>query len=289
MQYLTTSLLFCLLHIVSFSQTKDSTQDFMLWQISGNNMPSPSYLYGTIHTICAGDVNISPLAKQKLANCKQLYLEVAPMIKNDTAIKNISLQKTTLEKLVGKKYYARLKELFQNHHISDSALNTIPPYWATSLLGDFSIGCAVTSIENELIKLAKPDSIAMFGLESLTEHEVPVNTIPTWQQVENLKRTIDNFDHQSLHTLEVISLYLEGNLEKIYQKACCNQYGEKTEHAIDFLDKRNQLWIPKMEKAFMQQPCFFAFGCAHLVSDMGIINLLLKKGYTITPMFYVEK
>lgn len=39
-----------------FSQTEKT----VLWEVSGNGLENPSYLFGTIHIICPDDLDLSP-------------------------------------------------------------------------------------------------------------------------------------------------------------------------------------------------------------------------------------
>jgi len=48
----------------------------LLWEISGNGLQQPSYLFGTIHMICKEDFHISEIVKQKFNSSKQVYLEL---------------------------------------------------------------------------------------------------------------------------------------------------------------------------------------------------------------------
>ena len=51
------------------------------------------------------------------------------------------------------------------------------------------------------------------------------------------------------------------------------------------LDKHNIRWIPMMKEHMAKHVCFIAFGCRHLIGEKGIINLLRKEGYEVTPVF----
>jgi uncharacterized protein YbaP (TraB family) len=51
-----------------------------------------------------------------------------------------------------------------------------------------------------------------------------------------------------------------------------------------FLEDRNQRWIPKMTELMQDKSVFFAVGAAHLAGPEGVIELLIKKGYTLTPI-----
>jgi uncharacterized protein YbaP (TraB family) len=50
------------------------------------------------------------------------------------------------------------------------------------------------------------------------------------------------------------------------------------------LVNRNKNWIPVMEKAMTAQSNFFAVGAGHLPGNDGVINLLRKAGYTVSPV-----
>ena len=56
--------------------------------------------------------------------------------------------------------------------------------------------------------------------------------------------------------------------------------------AEELLDKRNLNWIPKMDALMNSKSCFFAVGAGHLGGPNGVIELLRKKGYEITPVKY---
>ena len=63
---------FILLSGLVFSQEQNS----VLWEISGNGLESPSYLFGTIHVKCPDDIKLSPEAQNALNASEQLVLEI---------------------------------------------------------------------------------------------------------------------------------------------------------------------------------------------------------------------
>src|SRR5690554_5438606 len=48
----------------------------LLWEISGQGLPQPSYLFGTLHLLCASDIEPSETLKAKLAGTQALFLEL---------------------------------------------------------------------------------------------------------------------------------------------------------------------------------------------------------------------
>lgn len=63
--------IFCLLLHFANAQEKS-----LLWQISGNGLAKPSYLYGTIHLICPNDYFMTDSTKAAFARTEQVYLEL---------------------------------------------------------------------------------------------------------------------------------------------------------------------------------------------------------------------
>lgn len=56
------------------AQTKPNNS--LLWEISGNGLQEPSYLFGTFHIMCEKDFEIKPKVSHALDNAKTLFLEL---------------------------------------------------------------------------------------------------------------------------------------------------------------------------------------------------------------------
>ncbi|KAK6020063.1 hypothetical protein OSTOST_14289, partial [Ostertagia ostertagi] len=48
----------------------------LLWKISGNGLAKPSYLYGTIHMLCADDALLSSSMRNVIRKADEVYFEV---------------------------------------------------------------------------------------------------------------------------------------------------------------------------------------------------------------------
>ena len=55
-----------------FSQTPHT----LLWRISGKQIKRPSYLFGTMHVLCASDANLGDSLKAAIAACDEIYFEI---------------------------------------------------------------------------------------------------------------------------------------------------------------------------------------------------------------------
>jgi TraB/PrgY/gumN family len=57
-------------------QAKVPTAKTLLWEISGNELTQPSYLFGTIHSACASQLLLTPEQRKAMSRVQQLYLEI---------------------------------------------------------------------------------------------------------------------------------------------------------------------------------------------------------------------
>jgi uncharacterized protein YbaP (TraB family) len=57
------------------AQTK-TTENSLLWEVSGKGLKKPSYIYGTIHMICGNDYFLSDKTQKAFATSDNLILEV---------------------------------------------------------------------------------------------------------------------------------------------------------------------------------------------------------------------
>jgi uncharacterized protein YbaP (TraB family) len=50
------------------------------------------------------------------------------------------------------------------------------------------------------------------------------------------------------------------------------------------LYNRNRNWVAKLKELLPEKTLLIAVGAGHLPGDQGVINLLRKAGYTVTPI-----
>src|SRR5256885_957275 len=51
-------------------------ENSLLWQITGNGLKKPSYLFGTLHLLCREDIHISDQLKHAIAFSDVVYMEL---------------------------------------------------------------------------------------------------------------------------------------------------------------------------------------------------------------------
>ena len=272
----------------SQAQTEDSTVNSLLWEISGNGIEQPSYIFGTIHIIPKENFFFTDVMKEKFKTCKKLILEIDINIslneKIDAAKQMILPDGKSLSDYMNDEDFTKFKTyLLDSLGIKESSFNRmqkIKPMFSSALIINDLIGKSKT-YEEELNKLAKKNKMPTEGLETLQFQMDLVNKISIEDQVKML--TADDLNENPLDSYnKMLKFYKSQNLDSL--KILIDQDDSMTDLSEDFLKNRNTDWIPKIEKLIKESPVFIAVGAGHLAGKDGVLNLLKENGYTITPV-----
>ncbi|HEX6428727.1 MAG TPA: TraB/GumN family protein [Niastella sp.] len=261
----------------------------LLWKISGNGLTRSSYLYGTMHVLCAEDATVSDNLKLAIKFCDRIYfeLDMDNMAELMGAVKYLRMNDgIKLSELLTKEEYARVETYFKNNAVPLplGVMNRFKPYFISSMIGEQMMNCSQKNGMEELImRESKQYPKEIRGLET-TEFQASIfDSIPYEKQAKDLVNYIDSIDNYKQVTMEMVEVYREQNLDRM------DTLMHKSDPGMDeymdlLLYGRNRHWVEKMP-ALMKQNCIlFAVGAGHLPGEQGVINLLRKKGYKVTPM-----
>src|SRR5690606_18914744 len=62
--------------LFQFGISQEIKENALLWEISGNDLNQPSYLFGTVHIACQGEVEMRPELQSAFDKTEQLILEM---------------------------------------------------------------------------------------------------------------------------------------------------------------------------------------------------------------------
>ncbi|HRO44854.1 TraB/GumN family protein [Agriterribacter sp.] len=259
------------------------TDNALLWEISGNGISSPSYLYGTVHMICTEDFVTGKQLQEKFKSAQKVFLEVDM----DDPAMNMKMMQLSL--LQGKKLsdmfsdsdYNKLNIFFRDTiGMPLTLLNTMKPFVLFSILTLKSLPCAEPqSYEMTFVNMAKEQNKEVLGLETIEDQMKIFDDMPDSVQVQMVMRYVNGFDEQKKEFVKMIDAYKQENLDMIYRQIMSSPDIAGSEEVL--LYNRNRRWIPVMENAMQSGKIFFAVGAGHLGGPKGIINLLREKGYTV--------
>jgi uncharacterized protein len=269
-------------------QKKDEKANTWLWQVSGNGLKNPSYLYGTMHAMCAGDFSIDDSLAAKLTASNQLVLEVVdadnPM-NVFVLMQAMALKGAHLPDLYTKEEYAEINTFFTDSvGVSIGDFASFNPFFAILATLPQQMGCTdIKSFETELTIMARAAGKEVKELENIQFQANLFDTIPYPIQAKELLRLVREWNSEKQLLAEMTSIYKNKEVDKALVLAHAS-FGALTQYWDVFLKNRNENWIPKIETMAATKSSLFAVGAAHLVGDYGLITLLRKKGYTVTPV-----
>ena len=279
------TLLFLLL-LVASTIAQAPKEKALLWQISGNGVSKPSYLYGTIHLMCPDQIKIDSVLKQSFSSCKQLYLEINTSDPEmmTKAMKGMMMDSgQSLENLVSKTDYDSMSHIFMDKASVPMVLMAkAKPMLLMSAVFPSLLGCAPEGWETRFEEMAKNNKIPIKGVETI-EYQLSVfDTIPYNMQAGMLKDFLYNLDSTKRSFDEMLDIYLKKDINALYEVTVKDpDFGN---YEALMLNNRNNNWIPVIAAATKEMPTFFAVGAAHLGGEKGVISLLRKNGFKVMPV-----
>ncbi|MDZ4071708.1 MAG: TraB/GumN family protein [Sediminibacterium sp.] len=281
-----------LISAFTFSGTsigQELPKNSLLWMISGKDLSRPSYVFGTFHMMCKSDFAITDPLKEKLNATEQFYgeLDMDDPGLQMSMMNKMRLKDKTLKDLMSEADYTTLSENFQRvTGMQLQLFNQFMPFMSLSLLTLNSIECSdKIQPEGEFVKLAQQQKLPILGLETIDDQIEAINSQPLDSQLHSLKKMVLAYDSVKQSMNKMIAVYKENNVDKLYDFIRANSNGDDR-FETEMLAKRNKRWIPIIEKAMHEKPSFFAVGAGHLGGNEGVLELLRKQGYTLTPVLY---
>ncbi|WP_242920900.1 TraB/GumN family protein [Pontibacter liquoris] len=267
----------------------NTTANALLWQIEGNGLQKPSYLFGTIHAICPQDFVMPAHVKAKLQEAEQLSLEVDMDAPNFMAemMQHVKLPEgQSLRTLFSSEDYQLLSEHFsKSTGMNIRYLDNMKPFMLQSLLLAELTDCRAESYEQHLLDMAHAQGKEVIGVETVQEQLQAMDQQSAGAQTAMLLKTLQNLPEAKASYRKMVALYLAQDLQGLTELTRAEMDPEEyTQYEQTFLTNRNKRWIPVMEREAKIHSTFFAVGAGHLAGENGLLNLLRSQGYTITPV-----
>lgn len=267
----------------------DKSPKTLLWEISGNGLREPSYLFGTMHILCADEASLSDNLRSVISRARKIYFEIDmdDMTEMMGALKYVKMNDgVKLSDLLTKDEYARVEAYFKKSKtpMPLSMLNRFKPMFVSSLLGEQQMDCPQKEgMEQLIMKEASKKDKTIMGLESVQFQATLFDSIPYETQAKDLLSYIDSVDNYRKSTAEMVAVYKQQDLEKL--DSMVRKSDPSMNSYMDLLlYSRNRRWVQQMPNIMMEGTLLFAVGAGHLPGDQGVINLLRKRGFTVKPV-----
>jgi uncharacterized protein YbaP (TraB family) len=260
----------------------------LLYELSGNGLSQPSYLYGTFHLVCPADLRLSAATSKAMSAAQQLYLEIDmddPGLQARLMGSMMFSGGKALRDFMSASDYATLDNyLVQNVGVGLTQMGMLKPVALLGLLYQGVLKCEPASYDLTLSDIARRDKKEVLGLETVEEQMAMFDKIPIEQQVKGLVDVARKPEEARREVANLLAAYKAQDLPQLMKLFRETEFdSEFAQFEEELLTKRNANWIPIIEKAARGKSTLFAFGAAHLAGSGGVVNLLRQKGYTVKP------
>lgn len=263
----------------------------LLWEISGKNLTKPSYIFGTMHVMCQGDVVLTPEIEKSLQSTDQIMMELDmddPMIMFNMMGATLSKDGKTLTEKLGEDLSKKVDAILQERaKISLAMLDNLNLQALSMQLGLLGLSCPMElGYDMLLTQEAQKNGKEIFGLETVEEQLKILMGQPDEETLKAISFMANNFSEVEKELMTMVETYKARDVQKLYDIAFESYKDPKYPQVKleELLDNRNKNWIPILENAMKDKSLFIAVGAAHLAGENGVINLLRKQGYTVKAM-----
>lgn len=277
-----------LLSLIGILTIKNAgAQNSLLWEISGNGLEKPSYIFGTIHLIAQNDF----VVRKEIDSVFDLSEQVAFEIKLDDPSLLTTFQEwiylpsgTTIKDFCTEEEYQKLKKYFLDSLKTDiETLKDQKPFVLTQLqIADYATGESA-SFEIYFFNKCISTYVPIYGLEMLQDQLNIFDSIPYEEQMDMVINSANNTSYYQASWSSLIKAYKEEDINKLNQISM-EVSPELIKYDDIFLDERNAKWVPVIESLVMTKSTFIAVGAAHLGGETGVLQLLKNRGYTLKQL-----
>ncbi len=279
---------------VCAQQKSNEKYPSLLWEISGNGLSKPSYLFGTMHVSSKLVFHLSDSFYNAIKKTDAVALELNPDVWQGQMVRLDKLKSnyTDFVQQAGndyldensfriKKYADELKLALQ----TEPAIVNSLLYRSFKTKEDFEED---TFLDLYIFQTGRRLGKKAAGVENYYEAEKLI--LEAYTDMAKEKKKKDN---------DLDAEFLNGYVEKIqdaYRKGdldLMDSLDNLTEQSVafreKFLYKRNEIQANAIDSIIKQTSLFAGVGAAHLPGRRGVIELLRKKGYTLKPVKMADK
>lgn len=278
----------------------------LLWRISGNGLTRPSYVLGSYHLAQASFADSIPQLREVLNNCEQVYgeMDMQNAMTNATSLQKLQESMmlpagTTLQTLLTAEEQTRLNAFLTNTLGADLSNPMLAP------LAQMKPAAVLTQLQAALClkmypgfnptdqfdtyfqKVAQQNGKPIGGFETVDQQiDVLFNGTSLKRQAEQLMCLVDHPDYEMAEMKRIIEAFYAQDINTLGQAMT-----EKRHNSCDYTPEeedrliftRNNNWAKALPAVMKAKQTLVVVGAGHLPGERGLLELLRKAGYEVTP------
>lgn len=280
-----------LLTMLSCDEKKAGTQaSSIFWKIEYDG--KTSWLFGTMHVPSPIFEKMPEAVKAAIANSEIFFSEIELDGKSQMEVMRSMLlpENESLELKIGKFRFEKLKAVTDKFMppVSYEQLNKQKIWAATLYIAWPRTSAGTAPVDILLYEEAKTAGCKTAGIESPQEQIAPLDAFTETEQIQLLEESIEEAEgnYKLLNSLmdKYIAQDLNGMAEEFFSKTSCYSPQLKEKFINSLLIGRNKLFIERLMPEIRKNKVFIAVGAAHLIGEEGLVSILEKEGFRVTPV-----
>jgi len=263
-----------------------------VWAVRGAH--HTVYLAGSIHMLPADEAALPPGFARSYADSARLVMELDlgkfdPMEAMAWMMDHGALPAgTTLRGLLGEQRYVRVSAAATGLGLPMAALDSLAPWVVgieiTDLAYEHEGYDPEQGVEEQLVRRAEKDGKPTAGLETMAEELSGLTELSSADQIRMLDQTVDDLKDIKSEMREVTSAWRHGDAARL-AALLSSEYNAFPTLYKPLVTDRNRRWLPQVEELLKaNENSLVVVGALHLVGPGGLLELLRKRGYTITQL-----
>jgi uncharacterized protein YbaP (TraB family) len=264
------------------------SESSLLWEIKGPGVKSGSYLFGTMHIIEKAYFIFPKSLEKHVRKADVLVMELPGMPSQFEAMNLLKLKDGTFFDFFtteqSDSIFVWAKEALKlSEEAFRKTMSPMKPFVAIQLATQMQFMGKTASYELKLEEIATESKVEIKGLETLEEQLSFFDNLTKEQQAEMVMEGIREMQKSIEFSRKVQQVYSRQNVDSLYNMLHENGGVLRSEEKI-FIDDRNAKWVPQIRELLASKRTFIAVGAGHLGGPNGLIRLLEKEGYTLSPV-----
>lgn len=271
----------------------------VLYKVSGNGAKGDSYVMGTHHFAPSSMLKDIKGFEPALSSVEAIYGEVEEGELDEDKIQKLAKKyaeapsDSTLSKVLTPDQFKLLDEIvkkYTNNMLTADKLESMTPsvvgmqisaFQALTAFPDFN---PADQIDTKIQKMGKKQKKATGGLETAEDQIKLLFGEPISVQAASLARSLSQDMYATLLSKRLAELYAAQDIDRMLTLMNDPMLGMTPDEAARMLFNRNENWMRLIPSLIAEKPIMFVVGAGHLPGERGLLALLKKAGYEVTPV-----
>jgi len=282
-------LLAMMLALVAFSGPARAVQDTALYWALSREGELAGYLLGTVHSEDPRVLDFSETLASQLAASQVFAMEMVPDLPTLTRLTEYMHYQdgTTLEQHVGAERFVRVRAALSEYRMPPDWVDRMK-IWATMMTLSVPPPKTGLFMDFSLSLRAAGAGLKVVGLETLEQQLSFLEQMPDEQQLALLDQALDEHDRVAEVHDQMVESYLGGDLHalagQVDEQLAALAPEARRYFMAEGIHARNRRMAEALEPLLKDGRVFIAVGALHLPGENGLIALLRRQGYELSPL-----